>query len=125
MDVGLAADIGTLALLPKITGNHSLVRELAYTARQFSAEDAYRIGLISRIVKGERDAVVHAALDLAKVIASKSPIAVGGTKRLITHARDHSVQENLVYTQTWNAHAFLTDVGFTLGSQKLKFLFVY
>jgi delta(3,5)-delta(2,4)-dienoyl-CoA isomerase len=124
VDVGLAADIGTLALLPKITGNHSLVRELAYTARQFSAEEAYRIGFISRIVKGDgRDGVVLAALDLAKVIASKSPIAVSGTKRLITHARDHSVQENLVYTQAWNAHALLTEVSvFTyLGSK----VFVY
>ncbi len=112
MDIGLAADIGTLALLPKITGNHSLVRELAYTARPFSTQEAQQIGFVSRVVPGGRDEVVSAALDLAKTIASKSPIAVNGSKKLISHARDHSVQENLVYTQTWNAHALLTDVRF-------------
>ncbi|KAF9445643.1 Delta2-dienoyl-CoA-isomerase [Macrolepiota fuliginosa MF-IS2] len=109
VDVGLAADIGTLALLPKITGNLSLVRELAYTGRMFSAEEALNLGLVSKVVEGDKDEVLHAALDLAKVIATKSPVAVSGTKRLITHARDHSVMENLVYTQSWNAHALLTE----------------
>lgn len=32
--VGLAADVGTLQRLPKVIGNHSLVRELCYTARK-------------------------------------------------------------------------------------------
>lgn len=89
VDVGLAADIGTLALLPKLTGNDSLVRELVYTARPFSAAEAKEIGLVSRVVEGGQKAVVAAALELAKVIASKSPIAVYGSKVLLSHARDH------------------------------------
>jgi delta(3,5)-delta(2,4)-dienoyl-CoA isomerase len=78
-----------LALLPKITGNHSLVRELAYTARPFSAAEAEKLGLVSKVVDGGRDAVTQSALELAVVIASKSPLAVAGSKHLITHARDH------------------------------------
>ncbi|XP_006457394.1 hypothetical protein AGABI2DRAFT_79845 [Agaricus bisporus var. bisporus H97] len=108
VDVGLAADIGSLAYLPKITGNQSLIRELAYTGRAFSAKEAEKLGLVSRIIPGSREEVVKAALELAKTIAGKSPIAVSGSKRLISHARDHSVSENLVYTQTWNAHAIVT-----------------
>ena len=61
---------------------------------------------------GGRDQVVQAALELAKTIAAKSPIAVSGTKRLISHARDHPVEENLVYTQSWNAHALVTNASF-------------
>ncbi|KAG5641352.1 hypothetical protein DXG03_005445 [Asterophora parasitica] len=110
VDIGLAPDVGTLAHLPKITGNLSLVRELAYTARFFSAAEAEKLGLVSRIVEGGRDAVVAAALDLAKVIASKSPVAVAGTKHLITHSRDHNVPENLAYTGAWNAAALMTNV---------------
>jgi delta(3,5)-delta(2,4)-dienoyl-CoA isomerase len=90
VDIGLAPDVGTLAYLPKITGNQSLVRELTYTGRQFPVADAERLGLVSRVVPGGRDEVVAAALDLAKVIAAKSPIAVTGAKHLITHSRDHS-----------------------------------
>lgn len=86
----MASDIGTLAYLPKLTGNLSLVRELAYSCRPFSAVEAEKIGLLSRVVEGSRDEVVSAALSLASVIAAKSPIAVSGTKHLITHSRDHS-----------------------------------
>lgn len=89
VDIGLAPDIGSLAFLPKITGNHSLLRELTYTARAFSAAEADKLGLVSKVVPGGRDEVVHEALELAKFIAAKSPIAVTGSKHLITHARDH------------------------------------
>ncbi|KAF5356454.1 hypothetical protein D9758_009512 [Tetrapyrgos nigripes] len=108
VDIGIAADIGTLAYLPKITGNMSLVRELAYTADWFSAAEAERLGLVSRVVEGGRDEVVAAALELAKKIADKSPVAITGTKRLITHARDHSVPENLDYTALWNSATLQT-----------------
>ncbi|KAG9047834.1 hypothetical protein FS842_000539 [Serendipita sp. 407] len=101
-DVGLAADIGTLSRLPKIAGNMSAIREMAFTGREFNAEEALRIGFISRIVPGGREGVVATALETAKVIAAKSPIAVIGTKHLLLHAQDHSVQESLEYTATWN-----------------------
>lgn len=58
VDVGLAADIGSLARLPKITGNESLLRELAFTARIFDAREAQQLGLVSKIVEGSRDQVV-------------------------------------------------------------------
>jgi Delta3,5-Delta2,4-dienoyl-CoA isomerase len=90
VDVGLAADIGTLTYLPKVTGNDSLVRELAYTARPFSSSEAAQLGFVSRVVEGSRDEVVKAALDLAILIAAKSPVAVYGSKILLTHARDHT-----------------------------------
>ncbi|KII83928.1 hypothetical protein PLICRDRAFT_168445 [Plicaturopsis crispa FD-325 SS-3] len=103
VDVGLAADIGSLAHLPKITGNTSLLRELALSARTFSVVEAEKLGLVSKVVDGGRDAVVKEALSLAKLIASKSPVAVLGTKHLLMHARDHSVAENMDYTVAWNA----------------------
>lgn len=110
VDIGLAADIGSLAYLPRITGNHSLVRELAYTARYFSAAEADKIGLLSKVVEGSQEQVVKEALELARFITTKSPIAVSGSKHLITHARDHNVPENLAYTGSWNAHALMTNV---------------
>jgi hypothetical protein len=60
-----------------------------------------------------------AALDLAKVIATKSPIALLGTKHLLLHARDHGVQENLNYTQAWNSAMLQTDVCHTCLSLRL------
>ncbi|KAF9070438.1 Delta2-dienoyl-CoA-isomerase [Rhodocollybia butyracea] len=101
--IGLAADMGSLAYLPKITGNMSFIREMAYTAQWFPASKAEQIGLVSKVVEGGRDEVVAAALEVAQLIATKSLIAVTGTKRLLSHARDHSVSENLEYTTLWNS----------------------
>ncbi|KAF9523150.1 Delta2-dienoyl-CoA-isomerase [Crepidotus variabilis] len=121
VDIGLAPDIGSLAYLPKITGNHSLVRELTYTARPFSAVEAEKIGLISKVVQGSREEVIKESLALAKEIASKTPIAVSSAKHLITHSRDHSTRENLTYTAAWNAAAVMTnDMEILLRSKAKK-----
>ena len=39
VDIGLAADVGTLQRLPKVIGNESLVRDLCYTARNMHANE--------------------------------------------------------------------------------------
>lgn len=36
------------------------------------------------------------------MIASKSPIAIVGTKRALLYARDHTVREGLEMVATWN-----------------------
>ncbi|KAH1181249.1 hypothetical protein KIL84_002183 [Mauremys mutica] len=46
VDIGLAADVGTLQRLPRIIGNQSLVNELAFTARKMMAPEAESSGLV-------------------------------------------------------------------------------
>jgi len=101
VDLALAADIGTLQRMPKVIGSHSLIRELAYTARPMYADEAKNIGFVSRVFK-DRDSMVERALEVAKDIASKSPIAVQTTKMQLNYARDHSVDEGLDYIASWN-----------------------
>jgi len=109
VDVGMAADIGSLARMPKITGNESLLRELAFTVRSFGVSEAVQLGFVSKVVEGSKDEVVKEALKLAKFIASKSPIGVVGTKNVLLHSRDHSVQENLDYVAVWNQAMLQSD----------------
>lgn len=73
VDVGIAADVGTLQRLPKIVGNEGLVRELAYTSRKFSAEEANRMGFVTRVLETKDEALAE-AMQLARQIASKSPL---------------------------------------------------
>ncbi|XP_024300531.1 delta(3,5)-Delta(2,4)-dienoyl-CoA isomerase, mitochondrial-like isoform X1 [Oncorhynchus tshawytscha] len=49
VDIGLAADVGTLQRLPKVIGSRSLVNELALTARKMYADEAKESGLVSRV----------------------------------------------------------------------------
>ncbi|TFB07456.1 hypothetical protein CCMA1212_001031 [Trichoderma ghanense] len=104
VDIGLAADIGTLARLPKLVGSTSWVKDVCLTARDFSAQEALSVGFVSQVHEG-KEATVRAAVGLAAALAEKSPVAVQGTKELLNHARDHGVAENLRYTQLWNSVA--------------------
>ena len=46
------------------------------------------------------------ARTIAAEIAAKSPLAVWGSKEMITYARDHSVRDGLDYIATWQAGMF-------------------
>lgn len=105
VDIGLAADIGTLQRFPKIVGNDSLVRELVYTARKFTSEEANKLGLVSKIVP-DYDALMKAGFELAKEIASKSPVAVQGSKINLIYSRDHSVEESLKFIVCFSQKIF-------------------
>jgi Delta3,5-Delta2,4-dienoyl-CoA isomerase len=99
--IGLAADVGTLQRLPKVTGHDSWVREVCYTGRDISAHEAYQHGLVSRVT----DTLWQDALDLCCTIAQRSPVAVQGTKHALVYARDHSVAEGLDQIAWYNALA--------------------
>jgi len=45
---------------------------------------------------------MKAALDMASMIASKSPVAVQGTKVNLVYSREHSVEEGLDEIAKWN-----------------------
>ncbi|XP_051934022.1 delta(3,5)-Delta(2,4)-dienoyl-CoA isomerase, mitochondrial isoform X2 [Hippocampus zosterae] len=101
VDIGLAADVGTLQRLPKVIGSRSLVNDLALTARKMYADEALNSGLVSRVF-ADKEAMMASALDMAGEMAARSPVAVQGTKVNLIYSRDHSVAEGLDYMATWN-----------------------
>ncbi|WP_372023376.1 crotonase/enoyl-CoA hydratase family protein (plasmid) [Tistrella mobilis] len=107
VDMGLAADVGTLQRLPKIVGE-GMARELAYTARKVTAAEAEAMQLINRRFPTV-DALNEGVQAIAAGIAAKSPLAIRGTKEMITYVRDHSVADGLNYIATWNAAMLLSD----------------
>lgn len=80
VDIGLAADVGTLSRLPKVIGITSFAKEISLTARVFSAQEAEKNNFVSRVVPGGKKELIQEGLKLAQLIASKSPVAVQGTK---------------------------------------------
>ncbi|KAJ2356319.1 hypothetical protein GGF43_002149 [Coemansia sp. RSA 2618] len=125
VDIGMAADIGTLQRLPKVVGNDSWVRDVCYTARRVSADEAHVVGLLSRVLPTRED-VMRAAMDTAQAIAAKSPVAVVSTKHLLNYSRDHSVREGLEYTALWNtlahnSHDMATAVMASLKKKQARF----
>ncbi len=92
VDIGLAADIGTLTRLPKIVGSYGWVKEISLSAKIFGPEEADKNGLVSGVFPKKADAL-EAGLKWASAVASKSPVAVQGTKELLNYSIDHTVPE--------------------------------
>ena len=108
VDVGLAADVGTLQRITKICGNESTTRELAFTGRKFDSQEAFEIGFVSSVADN-REILMDRCLEVCKTIAQKSPVAVQGTKVAMNYARDHSIAEGLEQIATWNGATLLTE----------------
>ncbi|MDC3210375.1 crotonase/enoyl-CoA hydratase family protein [Saprospiraceae bacterium] len=124
VDLGLVADIGTLQRLPNIL-NPGIISELAYTGRKVFGEEATKIGLVNQTFSTQGKMMVR-VMDLAKMIASKSPLVIRGTKEMLLYKRDHSVNESLNYMAIWNAAMLMSDdlmVAFQASLQKREAVF--
>ena len=53
--------------------------------------------IISSKICSDRESLIKEGIELAKVIASKSPIAVQGSKINLIYSRDHTVEEGLKF----------------------------
>jgi delta(3,5)-delta(2,4)-dienoyl-CoA isomerase len=121
--IGLAADVGTLTRLPYTQVPMSWIKDVSLSAREFGAEEAKDVGFVSSVYD-DKKAALEGAVNLAKQIANKSPIAVQGTKAVINYSRDHSVEDGefdiifcgiqtddkigLDYISIWNASMLQT-----------------
>lgn len=100
INIGMAADVGTLQRLPKVIAP-GIAKELCFTGRRFGAAEAKGFGLINE-VHADREAVIAAGLALAKDIATKSPLAMAGIKRSLNYAVDHTTSDALEQIALWN-----------------------
>ena len=93
INIGMVADVGTLQRLPKLIPL-AVVKEMAYTGRRLSAQQALGYGLVNEVFESPQ-ALLEGALKCATEIAQKPPIAIWGTKQAVHFARDHTVDESL------------------------------
>lgn len=87
---GLVPDMGITQTLPTLTGL-DVAKELVFTGRFVEAEEAMRLGLVTRIASDPR----AAAHELAAEIASKSPDAIRRGKHLLNEAARARSEDSL------------------------------
>jgi enoyl-CoA hydratase len=104
INIGMTADVGTLQRLGKVVPE-GFAREMAYTGRRVPAARAYEVGLVQEVYT-DHESLLEGALETAREIASKSPLAIWGTKVAMNFARDHTVDEGLEQIATWQAGMF-------------------
>ena len=93
--VGFVADVGVLQRIPLIVGQGH-ARELAYTAKNFSAKRAKEILLVNDVYENQ-DALYRHAEKLALDISESSPLAVQASKDVLNYGIGKSVEEGLRY----------------------------
>ena len=104
INIGMTADVGTLQRLPKLIPA-GIAREYAYTGRRMSAARAYELGFVNGVY-ATHDEMIAGVMAVAAEIATRSPLAVWGSKEMITYARDHTVADGLNYIATWQTGMF-------------------
>jgi len=102
-----------LGLIPGFGGTQRLTRrvglararELVYTGRNISAREALEMGLVNRVVPGEE--LMQQVNEVARAIASKSPLAIARSKRAMARGYD----ADLATANELEATAFATLFG--------------
>jgi enoyl-CoA hydratase/carnithine racemase len=87
---GLVPDMSITRTLPRLVGI-DVAKELTYTGRVISGVQADELGIVTHVA----DDPLAAARELAAEIASRSPDAVRGAKRLFDHAWSGSAEQTL------------------------------
>ena len=118
IDVGMTADVGTLQRLPRLIGE-GMARELAYTGRRVEGAEAREMRLVNRCFDTP-EALQAGVMEIARTIATKSPLSIRGCKEMITYARDHTVADGLNYIATWNAAMLMSQDLFEAGAANMQ-----
>lgn len=104
INIGMTADVGTLQRLPKIIPE-GVARQIAYTGERFPASRAHEVGLVNGLYP-DHESLVEGVLSVASEIASKSPLAIWGSKQMLNYSRDHSVRDGLEHIAVWQSGMF-------------------
>ena len=92
VDLGIIPAAGGTQTLPRTVGPGKAL-EMLLANRWISAEEAYHIGLVNRVV--HLDELLKAAEEVAKKIASCNPTAVRYAKQAVVRGLDLSLAEGL------------------------------
>ena len=95
--VGLFAGAGALLRLPRVLP-YGLAMEMALTADPITAERAYELGLVNRLV--EPGEALNVALELAERIARNAPLGLAASKQLIREQQGRTEAEFWAYQDT-------------------------
>ena len=106
VNLGLMPCFGGTQRLPRLVG-YGIAKELIFTARNVDAQEAYRIGLVNKVVEPEE--LLDSAKEMMKVILSKAPLAIGACKVAINKGKDLDMADGLELERNLNGLLFSTE----------------
>lgn len=94
VSLGIVPGFGGTQRLPRLIGK-GRAKELLYTADMINAEEAYRIGLINKIVSA--DELLSTAKELAEKIMARAQVAVQLCKAAVNTGMDTDLASGIAY----------------------------
>lgn len=106
-----------LSIIPGAGGTQRLSRligvgrakELIYTGRILTAEEAKEMGLVNQVTENSREELMTAALEMARRIMKKGPVAVSMAKMAINVGMDTDISTGLLFERIAQTVAFSTE----------------
>lgn len=92
--IGVTPEFGSSYLLPKVVG-YARAAELAFTAKDIDAQEAYRLGLVNQVVPPEE--LMGVSEELANKIAALPKEAIMMAKRVLRHGSESTLEQSLPY----------------------------
>ncbi len=92
LERGISPDSGLSFLLPRVIG-YSRAMDLILTSRDVNSEEAYRLGLLDRVV--EHDSLLEESVALANQITRWPPLAARAAKRVTQQNLDKNLEDAL------------------------------
>ncbi|MBI2755298.1 MAG: enoyl-CoA hydratase/isomerase family protein [Chloroflexi bacterium] len=106
INVGLIPGAGGTARLTRIVGKF-VAMDLVLTGRQITAEEALKLGLVSRIVPAEL--IVESAVALGKELAQKPPISLRFAKEAVQRSFEGRVDDGIAFERKLFYMLFATE----------------
>ena len=117
--LGITPGFGGTQRLARLV-SPGMAKQLIYTARNIKADEAYRIGLVNKVVKAEvneagevtvsaKDALMAEALKMASGIAANAPIAVRNCKKAINDGLAVDMDKAIVIEEKLFGDCFETE----------------
>jgi enoyl-CoA hydratase len=94
VSLGIVPGFGGTQRLPRLIGK-GRAKELLYTADMINAEEAYRIGLVNKIVPA--DELLSTAKELAEKIMARAQVAVQLCKAAVNTGMDIDLESGIAY----------------------------
>ena len=102
----LSPDSGMSFFLPRIIG-YSRAADLIFTSRTVESDEAYRLGLLDRLVAHEQ--ILSVAHDLATQMTQWPPLALRTSKRVLQHNQEAEIGDAIRYELTSLAYGNRAD----------------
>jgi len=106
INLGIIPGGGGTQRLPRLIGEGQAMR-MIMTGEMISAAEAERIGLVEKVFEPEN--LRESTLEMARTMASRSPIALQAAKESILVARRMPMDEGLKFERAWFGLLFSTD----------------